>query len=124
MATVGISGKLDVTKILKEHLFDGAKGKYLDITMFVNLDEKDQYDNNGMITQSWKDQQKGEGPILGNCKVFWRDDGTGQQSGQQKDYRGHSGSNQPNPTTQSAGGPGPENDIDDIPFRQPPCLMA
>lgn len=75
MATVGISGKIDVTKILKEHLFEGSKGKYLDITMFVNLDENDQYDNNGMITQSWKDQQKGEGPILGNVKVFWRDDG-------------------------------------------------
>lgn len=78
MATVGISGKIDVTKIMKEHLFEGSKGKYLDVTMFVNLDEQSEYGDNGMITQSWKDQQKGEGPILGNCKVFWRDDG--QQS--------------------------------------------
>lgn len=75
MATVGISGKLDVTKILKEHLFEGSKGEYLDITMFVNLDEQGEYGDNGMITQSWKDQQKGKGPILGNVKVFWRDDG-------------------------------------------------
>lgn len=82
MATVGISGKVDVTKILKEHLFQGSKGKYLDITMFVNLDEQGEYGDNGMITQSWKDQQKGEGPILGNVKVFWRDDGQQAQQGQ------------------------------------------
>lgn len=89
MATVGISGKVDVTKILKEHLFEGSKGKYLDITMFVNLDEQGEYGDNGMITQSWKDQQKGEGPILGNAKVFWRDDGQApqkpQQGGQKKE---------------------------------------
>ena len=75
MAKVGISAKIDVTKILKQHLFEGAKGKYLDLTMFVDLDEQGQYGDNGMVTQNWKDQQKGEGPILGNAKVFWRDDG-------------------------------------------------
>jgi len=79
MATVGISGKIDVQKILKEHLFSGSKGKYLDITMFVNLDEQGMYGDNGMITQNWKDQQKGEGPILGNVKVFWSDSGNAPQ---------------------------------------------
>ena len=113
MATVGISGKIDVTKIMKEHLFDGTKGKYLDITMFVNLDEQGQYGDNGMITQSWKDQQKGEGPILGNAKVFWRDDG--QQSAPRQE-------SQPQ---QTAGGSGPENDFDsDIPFAPLQCLLA
>lgn len=100
MATVGISGKINVTKILKEHLFEGSKGKYLDVTMFVNLDENDQYDNNGMITQSWKDQQKGEGPILGNVKVFWRDDA--QQAPRQQ-------------RVQKAA-PEPDDFEDDIPF--------
>lgn len=69
----GVRLKLDVSKILKEHLYRGQKGTYLDATLFLNVDEKDQYDNNGMITQSWKDQAKGEGPILGNVKVFWSD---------------------------------------------------
>lgn len=110
MAKVGISASVDVTKILKQHIHEGAKGKYLDLTMFVDLDQKDQYDNNGMITQNWKDQQKGEGPILGNCKVFWSDGGQKKQ-----DYRGHSGSNQKNPTTE------PSDDMSDwdsdkIPF--------
>ena len=52
MATVGISASIDVSKIDKTKLIKGEKGTYLNITAFVNLDEKDQYDNNGMITQS------------------------------------------------------------------------
>lgn len=75
MSKIGVSLKIDVTRILKDKMFKGEKGTYLDATVFIDVDEKDQYDNNGMITQSWKDQQKGEGPILGNVKVFWRDDG-------------------------------------------------
>ena len=74
MATYGVNLKIDVSKIMKEKMFKGQKGTYLDATVFLNADEKDQYDNNGMITQNWKEQQKGEGPILGNATVFWRDD--------------------------------------------------
>jgi hypothetical protein len=111
MATVGISGKIDVQKILKEHLFSGSKGKYLDITMFVNLDEQGMYGDNGMITQNWKDQQKGEGPILGNVKVFWSDSGNAPQKKEE--------------SKPVAGGPGAENDFDDdIPFSQPNFLLA
>ena len=73
MAKVGINLKIDVKKIEKARMFQGEKGTYLDMTMFVDLDNADQYGNNGMITQNWKDQQKGEGPILGNGKIFWRD---------------------------------------------------
>lgn len=76
----GVSLKIDVSKIDKEKLFKGNKGVYLDATVFIEVDEQDQYGNNGMITQSWKDQQKGEGNILGNAKVFWRD---GAQPAQQ-----------------------------------------
>lgn len=70
----GVRLKIDVSKISKEHLFRGQKGTYLDATVFIDVDNKDQYDNNGMITQSWKDQAKGEGPILGNAQVFWSDE--------------------------------------------------
>ncbi len=84
MSKIGLSLKIDVTKIDKSKLFKGQKGTYLDATIFFDLDNEDDYGNNGMITQSWKDQQKGEGAILGNGKIFWRDNtsaGVSQQQG-------------------------------------------
>lgn len=82
MSKVGISLKIDVSKIDKAHMFKGEKGTYLDATVFVDLDNADQYGNHGMITQSWKDQEKGEGAILGNAKIFWRDQNQQQPSQQ------------------------------------------
>ena len=75
MNKVGISLKIDVSKIDKNRLFKGAKGVYLDATAFVDLDGLDQYGNSGMITQdvSREEREAGnQGPILGNSKVFWR----------------------------------------------------
>jgi len=75
MAKVGVSLKIAVNKIEKERLFKG-KNTYLDATVFINLDEKDQYGNSGMITQDVSKEEKAQGvqgPILGNCKVFWSD---------------------------------------------------
>jgi hypothetical protein len=72
---VGISVKIDVTKIEKERLVKGKKGTYLDLTTFVDLDEVDQYDNNGFISQSVSKEERDagvKGPILGNVKVFWK----------------------------------------------------
>jgi hypothetical protein len=74
MSKVGIKLKIDVSKIDKALLFKGQKGVYLDATVFVNLDNADQYGNNGMITQDEKKENRDagkNGPILGNCKVFW-----------------------------------------------------
>lgn len=76
MAKIGVSLKIDVSKIEKARLFKGQKGTYLDATVFVDIDEADQYGNNGMITQnvSKEERQAGtRGAILGNCKVFYRD---------------------------------------------------
>ena len=73
---IGVTLKIDVTKIDKARLFIGKKGKYLDATTFIDLDELDQYGNSGMITQdvSKEEKDKGEkGNILGNCKMFWSD---------------------------------------------------
>jgi hypothetical protein len=78
MATVGISASIDVTKIDKSKLIDGKKGTYLNLTAFVNLDEKDQYDNNGMVTQSVTAEEREagtRGAILGNTRVFFTDEG-------------------------------------------------
>lgn len=86
MSKVGVALKIDVTKIDKNRLFAGQKGKYLDATVFVELNELDQYGNSGMITQDVSKDEKAQGvqgAILGNCKVFWSDSGN-QQSQQQQ----------------------------------------
>jgi hypothetical protein len=60
-----------VSKIDKSKLFKGEKGTYLDAVVFLN-DEKDQYGNNGMITQSVSKEERekgGKGVILGNAKI-------------------------------------------------------
>ena len=74
MATVGVSVRIDVTKIDKDKLYKGQKGQYLDLTTFINLDEQDKYGNNGFISQSVSKEEKDAGvktPILGNVKVFY-----------------------------------------------------
>lgn len=89
---VGISVSIDVTKIDKARLHKGAKGTYLDLTTFVDLDQQDQYDNNGFVTQSPTKEErdsKTQLPILGNVKVFYKDQGSQpqqQQAAQSDDF--------------------------------------
>lgn len=71
---VGIELRIDVTKIDKARLYKGEKGTYLTMTAFVDLDQVDQYDNNGMITHKKEKDEQVNAPILGNTKVFWKDD--------------------------------------------------
>ena len=73
---VGLSVRIDVTKIDKERLYKGEKGTYLDHTTFVDTAEQDQYENNGFISQSVDKEEREKGvqtPILGNVKVFYTD---------------------------------------------------
>lgn len=77
MSKIGVALKIDVTKIEKARLYQGNKGTYLDATVFIDPDNPGQYGDHGMITQdvTKEERQAGEkGPILGNCKVFFRDD--------------------------------------------------
>lgn len=63
--------KIDVTKINKDLLFIGAKGKYMDLTLMDNRDGTDQYGNDGFIVQDVGKERReaGEkGPIIGNWK--------------------------------------------------------
>jgi hypothetical protein len=79
---LGLSVSIDVTKIDKSRIIEGKKGKYLDLTTFVNLEKQDQYGNNGFISQSTSKEEREsdiQTPILGNVKVFYK--GDGQQSG-------------------------------------------
>ena len=77
MAKIGISVKIDVSKIDKTRIFQGKNGaKYLDLTTFINTDEPDQYDNHGFICQSTTKEEREQGlktPILGNTRVFYTD---------------------------------------------------
>lgn len=73
---LGLNIKIDVTKIDKSRLFKGEKGTYLDLTTFVDVDTKDQYENNGFISQSVSKEERAadvKTPILGNVKVFFKD---------------------------------------------------
>lgn len=102
MAKIGLSLNINVKQIEKARLIQGEKGTYLNATIFVDLDEQDQYGNNGMITQDVSKDEKShgvKGNILGNGRIFWRGDGAPQQQ-------------------RNAGGPPQPDDLpdDDIPF--------
>lgn len=66
--------RIDVTKIKKEHLFEGKNGaKYLNIVMWEGRDGVDSYGNSHMAVQELPKELRdaGEkGPILGNAKEF------------------------------------------------------
>jgi hypothetical protein len=84
---VGISVRINCEKIEKARLYKGAKGTYLDMTTFVDIDNKDQYDNNGFISHSQTQEEREAGektPILGNVKVIYRDDAAPKSSGKAK----------------------------------------
>ena len=84
---IGIRVKIDVKKIEKARLYQGTKGTYLDATVFIEVDQKDQYGNNGMITQdvSKDERQQGvKGAILGNVEVFFNDS---QSQAPQQNYQ-------------------------------------
>ena len=79
---VGLSVRIDVTKIDKSRLYKGAKGTYLDLTTFVDTEQQDQYENNGFISQSTTKEEREaqvQTPILGNVKVFFTDGAQSKQ---------------------------------------------
>tara|TARA_R110000744_G_scaffold355344_1_gene461863 strand:+ start:1134 stop:1442 length:309 start_codon:yes stop_codon:yes gene_type:complete len=84
---IGVNLKINVTKIDKSKLFHGKNGAvYLDATAFIDIDNKGEYGDNGMIVQSKKKDDEGKGAILGNSTVFWKDE-TQQPPIQQKQFQ-------------------------------------
>lgn len=64
-----IVAKIDVSKIDKAHLFEGKKGKYLDIALHEKPNE---YGDDGFITQSVSKEARDKGikgGIIGNWKT-------------------------------------------------------
>ena len=102
VSKIGLSISINVEKLDKSRFHKGAKGTYVDLTTFIDMDNLDQYDNNGFVKQSSKKEENADLPILGNAKIFWREGG--QQPSQ---------TSQPSP--QAAQGGGFDNFDDEIP---------
>ena len=72
MASI-IATSIDLTKIPKDKIIEGKKGKYLPITITIN-DETAQFGNQGpVVVQQTKEERdaKTEKTYLGNVKVVW-----------------------------------------------------
>lgn len=86
---VGLNFSIDVTKLDKERFVKGKKGTYANLTTFVDIDNVDQYENNGFISQSISKEERTNGvqlPILGNVRVIFRDDnGSGPAPSKQQE---------------------------------------
>jgi hypothetical protein len=62
---------IDVKKILKDALYPGEKGLYLNLVLHENKTGRDQYGNDGFVTQDLGKERRLAGeksPILGNWK--------------------------------------------------------
>ena len=72
MASI-IKTSINLNMIPKDKIIEGAKGKYLPITITLN-DESDQFGNQGpVVVQQTKEERdaKTEKVYLGNVKVVW-----------------------------------------------------
>ncbi len=72
MASI-IATSIDLTKIPKDKIINGKKGKYIPITITLN-DELDQFGNNGpVVVQQTKEEREAKTAktYLGNVKVVW-----------------------------------------------------
>lgn len=64
--------KINVTRILKEYLFDGKNGKYLNLVAWPNKNGPGQYGDTHFVSQDIPKQARDEGvqaPILGNLTL-------------------------------------------------------
>lgn len=90
---IGLSVKIDVTKIDKSRLFKGEKGTYLDLTTFIDTSNPDKYENHGFISQSVTKEEREQlvrTPILGNVKVFYQGESDGQPANTSQQSGGNS----------------------------------
>lgn len=73
---IGMNLKIDVSKISKEKLFKGQKGTYVDLAVFIDTENADQYGNHGGITESQTKEERESGSpknYIGNAKIFYKD---------------------------------------------------
>jgi hypothetical protein len=68
-----VKGSIDLTKVPKDKIIIGKKGKYIPIAITVN-DEEDQFGNFGpIIVDQTKEEREAKVPktYLGNVRVVW-----------------------------------------------------
>jgi len=107
MASI-IATSIDLTKIPKDKIINGKKGKYLPITITLN-DELDNFGNNGpVVVQQTKEERdaKVEKVYLGNVKVVWTND----------QNVGVAPKQELSTPTAPVGKPGGSDEPDDLPF--------
>lgn len=99
--------RVDLEKVLKEHIYQGAKGKYLNLVLF-NTPEN-QFGNDYVVKQDIpQDKQPEDGaPILGNAKCWLPNDGIKNMNGGGALNGNSTPSQQP---------PQQPNNNDDLPF--------
>ena len=105
MASI-INFSFDLTKIPKDKIIDGKKGKYLPVTLTLN-DELDNFGNNGpvIVAQSKEEREAKTAKVyLGNAKVNWT-------NGQNVNVAPRDGQPQ-----QRQAAPAPQAVEDDLPF--------
>jgi len=107
-----ITARIDVTKIEKERLYKGKKGKYLDIVLIPTPNAK--YDQTHMIVQSVSKSERDQGikgNILGNAQ---ENEGERRQGGDTEPPPAHkrqlAGAQKPDPDWAA------ELPEDDVPF--------
>ena len=72
MASI-LNTSIDLTKIPKDKIIHGKKGKYINISIIIN-DELDKFGNNGPVTVAQTEEErksKTEKIYLGNVQVVW-----------------------------------------------------
>jgi len=103
--------KLDVTKLDKSAFFKGAKGTYVDITLWEN-DQPDEYGNTHSAKQDMGKERRGEKtPYVGNAKPFGSGGSGGNGAGRDVSAQEATRRSQP---AQAA--PAQDEDDSEIPF--------
>ena len=100
-----IKTSINLTKIPKDKIIDGAKGKYLPITITVN-DDVDQFGNHGPVVVSQTKEErdaKVEKIYLGNTQVVWTNGAFPEPNRQDQ-------------AQPAAATPPPPQPVDDLPF--------
>ena len=103
--------KIDVTKVDKNHIYQGKTAKYLNCAVWPNKDGADQYGNTHYIVQevSKEARARGEkGKIIGNLRLEREDETIRRQA--------RPATPTPAPAPAPAPAPEPEHEPDDIPF--------
>lgn len=93
-----MTAKVNLDKVLKEHLYNGAKGTYLDLVFFNTPDN--QYGDDFVVKQDLGKEAREAGkesPILGNAKAW-------DLSGQKNPGNGQAAPSAPSAPTTGGGG--------------------